>query len=149
MMAPSPARRIMGTTDAPTPADQGEQDNPPTATSDAGQPQPIEQGSTAQEQAQGQVSTGEPPPEAPGQQPAQGDEPSFTDEQKAQAQAQSPAEPQVVPEVRPQAFQQAEVHSDSELRAKEADGGPMDQEAYDRANSDQAKEDSVKNSRTP
>lgn len=144
----------MGTSDAnPDPTTPQPAPAEPAAT----EGQPLAQGATAQEQATGQASTGSPaeaPTEAPGQAPEQGDPaepatPTFEEQQAAAAAAQSPGEPQVVPEGRPQAFQSTELKSDSQKRAEEADPGPMDQAAYDRANSDEAKAEAAKNSRTP
>lgn len=81
------------------------------------------------------------------------DEGKSTDEafQEARAESaasQSPGEPQVVPEVRPQAFQTGASHSDSGKRAAERDPGPMDQAAYDRANSDESKKSAADASRS-
>jgi hypothetical protein len=108
--------------------------------------QPVQQGSTAQEQAQGQSSAGEQPPAEPGSDPAQGD-PTFEEQQAQAAAAQSPAEPQTVPEQRPQAFTGATLVSDS---SKRLDGAPAaTEEDFKRANSDEAKKASIENSRTP
>jgi hypothetical protein len=132
----------MGTSDAPPNEPQAETvTSGGVQTTTVTESKPLEEGATAQEQAQGQPADTSSQDAAPA-------EPSLADEQAAQAAAQSPAEPQVVPEVRPQAFQQAELHSDSELRAQAAQPQAT-QEDYDRANSDEAKEAAIKNSRTP
>lgn len=109
--------------------------------------EPLADGQTAQEQATGDQSQGGQPPDAPGQDPAQGDEAKFEDQQAAEAAAQSPAERQTVPEQRPQAFSGAESVSDASKRLDKA-VAPTE-EGYERANSDEAKEASIKNSRTP
>lgn len=74
-------------------------------------------------------------------------EPTFEEQQAAEAAAQSPAELQTVPEQRPQAFDGDSVVSEASTRLDS--NVPATQEDYDRANSDKAKADSVKNSRTP
>lgn len=73
--------------------------------------------------------------------------PDFTKQQAEAAAAQSPAELQTVPEQRPQAFDGDNVVSETSTRLDS--NTPATQEDYDRADSDKAKKDSIKNSRSP
>jgi hypothetical protein len=94
-------------------------------------------------------SESNPPSDAPvatADPPLTGQE-KFEQEQAEAASAQSPAELQTVPEQRPQAFDGVDTVSESSTRLDT--NVPATQEDYDRANSDKAKKDSVKNSRTP
>jgi hypothetical protein len=79
------------------------------------------------------------------------DDDVFLQEQEAAAAAQSPAEPQVVPEVRPQAaVTPAPGQGVSEASKRIDTAAPaMGQEAYDRANSDEAKAAATEASRMP
>jgi hypothetical protein len=76
----------------------------------------------------------------------------FLEQQKQAAALQSPAEPQLVPEQRPQAAitpAPGAGVSEASKRIDAAGAKPMDQEAYDRANSDEQKAAAKEASRLP